>query len=136
VREVFGEGEVGLRVAATRLGGGERDRAERAVARRHRHDHRRAQAELFDESQLLRLGVGGGEQRVGYLREDVRAPRADHFRHALARCRVDRRVAHSLPRPLDLRRVGVRDGDALDALVRLEIDDAPVGEVRDDEARD
>ena len=51
--ELLGKHEVTAVVDAARLGRGERDRADRAVAHGERHDHRRAEPEGAEQPQVL-----------------------------------------------------------------------------------
>ena len=131
--------EIGLRVPAAGLGRDEGDRADRPAARNQRHGHRRAEAELADRLEQVRLVRERlDEHLVGDLGIELRLLRPDHVRHALRRVGIRRRhrCGQLLGKP-NLGRVGVRGGEPLNRpVVGDHVDRAPVGERRDDELRD
>ena len=135
--ELLGEAEVALVEAPARLRGHEEDRAERAPPRDERHAHRRAHVDLLERAReplrLLRVPRDRQRRRVG---QELRAPGADHLRHAdvgveLQRMRLEDRAHRRLPP------AAVLDRATHDRPVVLDdVDDAPVAETGHGEPRE
>ena len=138
VRDLMGEVHVLRGVVAPRLGRRhERDRTDHPIARAHRKDHHRGHPELPEDPEML-LVLGAIDQRlVAHLLVQLRHAGSDHALHG-PRAGVRRRV-ETLPqaqRPIHLLGVDVLDGQRPHcAVVREQIDDAPVGQLRDAGAR-
>ena len=124
--EVLGESQIVGVEAVPRLCRDERDCAEHAVARAHRHDHQRAHLELAHELQLRLVAHPCGQQLVRDDGVEHRTAGAQHKRHAERVLEPRRMPGAELPDEFDLGRVHVRHGELTD-LARLEqVDRAPV----------
>ena len=135
--ELLGDGQVGGAVAAAGLGLDEGDGAERPGVRRERHDQGRGEAEAAQQLEVLRVARGRLEHRVADLLVQLRLARADHVRHAGDGVGVGRVARLELAGGAHTLGVGVGHGDALEAAVgRPDVDGAPVGQARDDQARE
>ena len=134
VPELLRENGVRVVVPAARLRPRERERAEHAAVRNERDRHRRAWVELRHELEMpvveRRLA-----QRIGRELEELHGSRVgERLRCRLARSGDRRIFAMERIEERLLGRVGRTDGNALQQPVVLdEVDDAPVGEARDDE---
>ncbi len=128
--------DVVLVEASSRGAGGERQRPERPLAGRHRHDHRRTHADR-SQQQIVLLGAGGGPQQiVGHLLEQPRLTAPHHLVGAPGRARLGREAAAQLDRLLAQGRVRVGERDALEPAVRRDqVDGAPVRHLGDREPR-
>ena len=135
--ELFGQGQV-LRVEATAgLGGEEGDRSDRPPPGDHRHNHRRGQANLAQDRQVLLIAGHRDEHLVGDLRIKLRSPGPQDAGDALRRLGIVGVAILELSRPGDLGGVGVGDGDPGDRTSFADqVDGAPVGQARDDQAGD
>jgi hypothetical protein len=86
-RELGRERKVAVRVATLRLGRGERERTDGAVAREERDEDRGPQPELARDPQVLRVGCAGGQEVVGDLGVHLGLPGPEHVRYAGGRVR-------------------------------------------------
>ena len=135
--EPHGESEIGLRQASARTGGDERDRAQRPCRRGQRHDDHGGCLHLAQQLQMRAVARVGGEGIRLDVRVEARLPAADHLRHPPGIIRRGVVAAVEFFRQRDLARVGVMNGHAFDlpALAQY-VDGAPVGDLRDGQARD
>ena len=99
-------------------------------------DHRRRQAELAHHPQMLLVAGALLEQLVGDPRVELGVAGADHVREPGRLVRVRRIALPQLLREPDLRRVGVRHGDAADAALVGEVHRAPVADLGDRDRRE
>jgi len=135
--EILRELEVVVAEAAAALGGGERQRAERAVGGPHRHDHQRAHADPSDRLELLRVLNRVLAEPVRDLGQQLGGAAPDDAGDAGGRRRVGRVAAAQVRGHGDLLGVGVRERDLLDRAVGVrQVDGAPVRQPRDGEPGD
>jgi hypothetical protein len=121
---------------ATRLGGGEDDRAEHPPARGQRQHQRRPEAERPQRRQVLVVVGDGLEERLGDLGIDLRLAAPDHRRDTARGVGVGRVARDELARQRLLLGLAVRDRHHPDRAVGLlDVDDAPVGQERHGEPR-
>jgi hypothetical protein len=111
------------------FGGHERDRAERAIAGRERHDEERSQAEGAETSEMVLIAGEPPQQLVGNDRNDLRPAAADDLRHRILR-QLAIPMAHC-PDRLHLRRIHVGDRQTVEPALRIhDVDGAPVSQAR------
>ena len=129
-RKIFRQLDVRIVVPPVRRRDDERDRPEHPAAGAKRNDHRGAQAELAQVSQVLVVLGGSDEHLVRHLGVELGDARADHVRDPRLRARVDRVALAEASGELDLAGVGVGDHDAVQVPAFVDhLDSAPVRDV-------
>ncbi len=128
--QLLGHLQIRLLEPALRGGGDERDGAEGAAARGHRHDDGRAEAEPAQEGLVLAVGRERRQQRLGDVAVKLGAAAGHDAGHAHLGGRVGRDPAPVLAQTIDLRWIAVGH-DQLAALLAVgQLDQAPVGDAR------
>ena len=124
-------------VRAVRLGPREGERPDRPPVGDERHCERGARREPDEQLEVPVVARRSAQRLEVESRKERRLARAERRRRGLRRAEVRRVVAAQLVEELLLVRLRRGRGDAVDAAVRLQdVDDAPVGELRDGEAQE
>ena len=135
--DLLGELEIAAAEAAAGLGVDHRQRTDRALADRQRHDEHGAHAHLAQQAQVLLVHRRSDEQLVGYVGVELRLAGAQHEPEPPVGIEPLGLVFTQARGRAQLGRVGVRDGHRFaPAVLGEQVDGAPVGDLRHGEPGD